>query len=155
MSRIGTPLGIAMLVGLCLASGGCASPTSVVSDQIDLPARWSTVSVAGADREESSGFELHSDGTVELWNMPGGVPRVVDSYKCFDRSDSTYSGHATWKANESGLLEISYDQETILWADAGFIGSFDWIPLTLADCDDDRRTKYNGSSLLGENYRPH
>lgn len=148
---------IAMLVGLCSGIAGCASPTSAISDQIDLPARWTAGSELGTsgNREDTSGFELHADGTAELWNMPGGIARVVDSYKCLDRSASTYTGPATWRATDSGLLEISHDEEVVLWADAGFIGSFDWISLTLADCDDEHRTKYNGGSLGGENYRAH
>lgn len=149
----------AVFAAVCAALlSGCSSPVDEVAQQINLPAVWTITPeyYEGPDEgiaDAQSGFELQEDGTAELKNMPVGTSRVVDSYKCFDPSDSTYSGEASWKATSNGLLELSSGGETVMWADQGHFGSFDWVPLSLADCNNLYRIFYGGSSLYGQSYR--
>jgi hypothetical protein len=100
-----------------------------------------------------AGFELHADGTALVWNFPGGQARRVDDYVCFDRSGVTFTGEATWETTSTGLLTLTHDETTVLWADPGFMGSLDWVTLTLADCDETGRSAFGGDSRYGETYR--
>lgn len=159
MSRTASLIASGVFAGVCAALlSGCSSPVDEVAQQIDLPAVWTITPefYEGPDKgiaEAQSGFELREDGTAELKNMPVGTSRVVDSYKCFDPSGSTYSGEASWKATSSGLLELSSDGETVMWADQDHFGSFDWVPLSLADCNNLNKIFYGGTSLYGKSYR--
>lgn len=70
----------------------------------------------------------------------------------FDRSGDRYTGDATWETTSGGLLTLTHAETTVLWADPGLMGSFDWVTLFLADCDEAGRSAYNGNSLHGETY---
>lgn len=90
-----------------------------------------------------SKFLLEKDGIAEVWNVPQGEVGDSDA-PCITRSEGLYSGDATWQVTGDGVLQLTFGETVMFWADRGFGGSVDWTDLTLADCAELGRDTYSG-----------
>lgn len=152
MSFTGITRSVSTAIGCTAVVAGvtsCALDDRSVPHQVPLPATWIMT-----DPDVPRGFQdptdptlskflLEKDGTAEVWNVPKGEVDDSDA-PCITRSEGLYSGDATWQATGDGVLQLTFGETVMFWADRGFGGSLDWANLTLADCAESGRDTYGG-----------
>jgi hypothetical protein len=138
-----------LTTGLAACSGVWG--TGQIADKVELPATWifNDPDVGeGAEPDDSTpSMQLNADGSATVTNLPSGDIVDQDDYVCFEPSGDTYSGTATWAAQDGGLLKLEHGDTTLFWAGPGYMGSLDWFQLTLADCDESGRASFITSTL--------
>jgi len=117
-------LGLGAASTLLLA--GCAVPSPGHPD-FDLPVQWS-----GSDMS----ILLRADGTAALEGVPGGQWEETDDGICWDATDETFTGEATWSVYSQQGVELFFeDSDVIIWAYPGKLASWGWDELKTVTCD--------------------
>ena len=117
-------LGLAASTALLLA--GCAVVPSPAHPDFDLPVQWS-----GSDMS----ILLRADGTAALAGVPGGKSVHTEEGICWDATDDTFTGEATWSVFSQRGVELFFeDSDVIIWADPGKFASWGWDELTMVTC---------------------
>ncbi|MDH6180040.1 hypothetical protein M2152_000222 [Microbacteriaceae bacterium SG_E_30_P1] len=121
-----------ILVAMCVALlVGCRALPNPGHPDFDIPVQWT-----GNDMS----ILLRADGTAALEGVPGGEWEWVGDQICWEATDETFTGEATWSVySERGVELVFGDSDVIIWADPGRFGSWSWSELKMMTCGEHPR----------------